>query len=332
MAIHRFLDITLAAPDPGAVAELWEGLGLERTGDPAGGAGTLGTPERPRQLTFVEGAYRHLAELHLGCEAEADLARLAARLDALGVAAEVAGTTLTCDDPVFDHRVVVDVVEAAVAGSAPGGPEAGPVRAANRPGRARRLTQRADAAEEAVVGEAPRPPRRVGHVVLGTPHVAEARAFYVDGLGFRVSDSVLDGALTFTRVEADHHNLLVQPAPVSHLNHYALEVDDVDAVGTLGQAVLEARPDARVLGVGRHLLGSNLFWYGLDPAGAMFELFADMDQIADDEAWDRDHRRDDWSPDEVPVDLWGSGAVPEAFFEPPDLATIAACREALGRR
>lgn len=330
MAIHRFLDITLAVPDPGPVAALWEGLGLVPSPSAPSGA-TLGTPERPRQLTLAEGPYRHLAELHLGCEAEADLADLADRLDRLGVASQVRGTTLACDDPVFDHRVVVEVVGPAGSVPAPAVPAAGPVRATNRPGHADRRTRRADAADEAVVGDAPRPPRRVGHVVLGTPQVAEARSFYVDGLGFRVSDSVLDGVLTFTRVESDHHNLLVQPAPVSHLNHYALEVDDVDAVGALGQAVLDDLPDARVIGVGRHLLGSNLFWYGLDPSGTMFELFADMDQITDDEAWDRHHRRDDWTPDEVPVDLWGSGEVPEAFFEPADLAAIAACRESLGR-
>ena len=91
-------------------------------------------------------------------------------------------------------------------------------------------TARADVVEE----PGPRPPRRVGHVVLGTPRVAEACAFYVDGLGFRVSDKILDGVLTFTRVEADHHNLLIQPAPVSYLNHYALEMDDLDAIGAAG--------------------------------------------------------------------------------------------------
>jgi catechol 2,3-dioxygenase-like lactoylglutathione lyase family enzyme len=315
MSIDRFLDITMAVPDPDGLAGFWERRGLL-----AGGDGVFGTPERPRQLALREGAYRHLAELHLGCADEGDLAAIARRLDALGVASQVDGTTLTCDDPVFDHRVVIEVTgEADLASTAP--------RPTNGPGRLERTTARADVVEEA----RPRPPRRVGHVVLGTPRVAEACAFYLDGLGFRVSDKILDGVLTFARVEADHHNLLIQPAPVSYLNHYALEMDDLDAIGAAGSAVLAERPDADVVGVGRHRLGSNLFWYLVDPAGTMFELFADMDQIGDDDLWDREHRRDDWTPDDAGLSVWGPAEAPEVFFEPPDLAAIGAAREAAGR-
>jgi catechol 2,3-dioxygenase-like lactoylglutathione lyase family enzyme len=315
MTVNAFLDITLAVPDPEQLVAFWERRGLRRAG------ATIGTPERPRQLTAVEGAYRHLAELHLGCASEADLAGIAARLEALGIAAKVSSTTLVCDDPVCDHRVVIDVV----------GPvplSAGPDRVANRPGRAARRTARAD-----VIGEAsPRPPRRVGHVVIGTPHVAEACAFYLDGLGFRVSDRILGGVLTFARVEPDHHNLLVQPSAVTHLNHYALEMDDVDAIGAAGTAVIAERPGAHVVGIGRHLLGSNLFWYLLDPAGNMFEFYADMDQITDDASWERDLRRDDWAPDEAGFSVWGPAEAPEIFFNPPDLAAIGAAREAAGKR
>ncbi len=225
-----------------------------------------------------------------------------------------------CDDPVFDHRVVVDVCGAAPL-------TAGPERAVNRPGVAARRDMRADVVAEAQ----PRAPRRVGHVVFGTPHVEDACAFYLDGLGFRVSDRILGGVLTFARIEADHHNLLIQPAPVSYLNHYAFEMDDVDAIGAAAAEVLAERPDAHVVGAGRHVLGSNLFWYLFDPAGNMFELFADMDQIIDDDAWDRDHRRDDWTPDETGLSAWGPSEPPEVFFTPPDLSTIGAAREAAGR-
>jgi catechol-2,3-dioxygenase len=125
---------------------------------------------------------------------------------------------------------------------------------------------------------------------------------------------------------------LIQPAPVSYLNHYALEMDDVDAIGATGSAVLAERPDAHVVGVGRHRLGSNVFWYLFDPAGNMFELFADMDQITDDDAWDRDHRRDDWTPEDAGFSAWGPSEPPAEFFDPPDLAAIGAAREAAGRR
>jgi catechol 2,3-dioxygenase-like lactoylglutathione lyase family enzyme len=281
----------------------------------------LGTADRARQISLVEGVYRHLAELHLGCDTQADLDAVAARLSRLGVDAVLADTRLTCADPVFDHRVVIDVI-----GEAP--LAAAPARAVNRPGHTERATARADVVEESE----PRAPRRVGHVVLGTSRLAEACAFYAGGLGLRVSDRLLDGVLTFMRAEADHHNLLIQAAPVSYLNHYALEMDDVDAIGAAGSATVAERPDAHVVGIGRHRLGSNLFWYLTDPAGTMFELYADMDRITDDAAWDREHRRDDWTPEEAGLSIWGPAEPPEVFFIPPDLAEIGAARETLGRR
>ena len=39
------------------------------------------------------------------------------------------------------------------------------------------------------------------------------------------------------------------------------------------------RPDRNVWGLGRHFLGSNLFWYFRDPAGNFAEYYADLDQI-----------------------------------------------------
>lgn len=309
--INRLLDLTIAVPEPEPLAEFWERRGMTRDG------GVLGTADRPVQLTVVDGTYRHLAALHLGCESEADLAGIAGRLADLGIDVAREDTRLTCADPVFDHRVVIDV-----AGDEP--VNAGPARSVNGPGHTTRINDRA-------VTEA-RPPRRVGHVVLGTPHIAEACAFYLDGLGFRISDRMLEGVLTFLRCEADHHNLLIQPAAVSYLNHYALEMDDIDAIGVAGTAVVRERADASVVGVGRHTLGANLFWYLTDPAGTMFELFADMDQITDDEAWERERRRDDWTPDDAGLSVWGPTAAPEVFFTPPDLAVIGAAREAAGRR
>ena len=93
-----------------------------------------------------------------------------------------------------------------------------------------------------------RAPRRLGHVVLATPHLQDANSFYLDGLGFKVSDKMLDGVLTFMRVEPDHHNLLIQPGPVTYLNHYAVEMDDIDAIGMAGTAVVAERADASVVG------------------------------------------------------------------------------------
>lgn len=316
MALNGLLDIELSVPDPHELAAFWERRGLRRTGD-----GALGTPDREVQLRIAEGTHRHLSSLHMSCDSEHDLVDIAGRIAEMGVDSTIDDTTLRCVDPIFQHRIVIDV------GTPPPLSTARP-RAFNGPGERVRTDARADA----VVEEDPRPPRRLGHFVLGTPHFEKATAFFVDGLGFRVSDQILNGVATFARIESDHHNLLIQPGPTSYLNHYAFEVDDVDAIGKAGTAVVTERADASVVGVGRHNLGSNIFWYLTDPAGTYFEFFCDMDQIVDDEAWERDHLRRDWEGEDGPAgfSVWGPKDPPPEFFNPLDLDAIGAAREALG--
>ncbi len=315
MALSSLLDIELSVPEPKSVADFWERRGMSPTSQ-----GVMGTEDRDVQLRIVDGDYRHLSELHLGCDSEQDLADIAARIGDLGVESTIAGTTLTCIDPVFHHRVVVDV-------AAPHPLTPTQARAHNPPGEQHRVNARA----EAVTESAPRPPRRLGHIVMGTPNVADAVAFFVDGLGFKISDQILKGVATFARIEQDHHNLLIHPGPTSYINHYAMEMDDVDAIGKAGMAVLAEREDASIVGIGRHVLGSNMFWYMLDPSGTMFEFFSDIDQIIDDEAWERDHARRDWEGSDGPAgfSVWGPKE-PEIFFNPPDLGQIGAGREAAG--
>ena len=315
MALNGLLDIELSVPNPAELAGFWERRGMTRTAD-----GVMGTADRAVQLRFAEGTYRHLSELHLSCASEQDLTDIAARIGAMGVSSTVAGTRLACIDPVFNHRVVIDV-------AAPHPLSPTQQRAWNGPGESTRVNSRADA----VVEDTPRAPRRLGHIVLGTPHFTKAFSFFFDGLGFKVSDQILNGLATFGRIEQDHHNLLIQPGPTSYINHYAMEMDDVDAIGKAGQAVVAERADASVVGVGRHFLGSNVFWYLQDPSGNMFEFYSDIDQIVDDEAWARDTGRRDWhgADGPAPFAVWGPKE-PETFFNPVDLPDIGAAREALG--
>ena len=315
MALNGLLDIELGVPNPDELMDFWERRGMLRTAD-----GVLGTADRSVQLRVTEAGYRHMSELHMSCETELDLADIAGRIGDMGVESQIADTRLTCIDPVFQHRVVIDV-------TAPHLLTPTQRRAWNHPGEQDRTGARAEAITEAV----PRPPRRLGHFVLGTPHLEKALAFFFDGLGFKVSDQVLQGVATFGRIEQDHHNLLIQPGPTSYINHYAMEVDDVDAIGKAGQAVLDERDDASVVGVGRHFLGSNVFWYLTDPSGTMFEFFSDIDQIIDDDAWERDHCKRDWmgADGPAPFAIWGPQE-PEVFFNPADLPEIGAAREALG--
>jgi catechol 2,3-dioxygenase-like lactoylglutathione lyase family enzyme len=67
-------------------------------------------------------------------------------------------------------------------------------------------------------------------VVVGSLDQEASQRFFTEGLGFKVSDRV-PGLASFMRCSTDHHNLLVQQAPVNFLHHTAWEVDDVDEVG-----------------------------------------------------------------------------------------------------
>ena len=313
MALHTLLDLELSVPDPDALATFWTDLGMVRTDGT-----TLGTADRPSQLRLTEGTWRHVSEVRIGCDDESDLVAVRDGLAALGVSSTVGDGVLRCSDPLGDHDVVVEVADVPPLTTPP-------ERVPNRPGRHDRVNRRSSGAVRAE----PAPPRRVGHVVFGTTDVAGSVAFWRDGLGFKVSDIVDGGIGTFLRCSTDHHNLLLMPAPVPCLNHYAVEMDDVDAIGLAGTRVMADRPDAPVYGPGRHVLGANLFWYLLDPQGGMFELFADMDQITDDEAWAADEYRDDWDP--FTIASWEPGPSKPDFFLPSDIDQLAAAREAAGR-
>ncbi len=63
--------------------------------------------------------------------------------------------------------------------------------------------------------------------------------------------------------------------------HSAYEVIDLDALGQ-GQQVLRAAGHSHMWGIGRHLLGSQLFDYWRDPDGFELEHYADGDLFTAD--------------------------------------------------
>ncbi len=305
MALHRFLGMKIGVPAPDELAAGYAEIGLVGEGD------CWGTEDCPGQIRIVEAPYRQLRAMRLGCEDESDLAVLASRLEALGVPFRRGAEQLTCTDPSGHWGVVVEVAPA-------GALAPRPARSTNGPGQRQRAGERAD-----VVAEArPRPPRRLGHVVLGSPDPLGSAKFFLEGIGFRLSDQVA-GLLSFMRCSSDHHNLLVQPAPVPYLNHYAFEYDDIDAVGAAARRYLDAHDDRHVGGLGRHVVGSNVFWYLNDPCGTMVEFFSDMDDIPDDDAWEP---RTDWGLDRFSA--WGPKEPPHHFAFPSDLEAIGRAQAA----
>ena len=127
-------------------------------------------------------------------------------------------------------------------------------------------------------------PRRLGHLVYWVPGDLEAAAaFYIDRLGFRVTDLVGEGGI-FMRCAGttDHHNMLLQrQGDYLGFQHVAYEFRDFDEVMQLG-AHMEARGWRTNVGPLRHNIGSSLSWYLWNPAGGLAEAYCDMDYADDD--------------------------------------------------
>ncbi len=135
-------------------------------------------------------------------------------------------------------------------------------------------------------------PIRIGHVVFSIPRAGaeQAAKFYLDRLSFRLSDSARDTG-NFMRCEGstDHHTLfLAHRQDEAAFNHAAFEVRDFDEI-MLGGKHMKSCGWEPSTNPGRHIMGSNMYWYFHNPSGGVTEYFADMDRMDDDwepRVWD----------------------------------------------
>jgi len=306
MGMHGLTSITLGVPDVDAVASYYEDFGLRRVGDRPGLGVVFATADGGEQLVLRRAERRRLLEIGIGADDPDDLDRVEASLRRLEVDFERDRAGLRVSDPNSSLQVSVQVSLQITEAAAKQEPT-------NGPGRPERPNGRAPAIER----EGRVRPRRLGHVVVGSLDQEASQRFFTEGLGFKVSDRV-PGLASFMRCSTDHHNLLVQQAPVNFLHHTAWEVDDVDEVGRGATAMLEGHPDRHVWGLGRHHIGSNFFWYLKDPAGNFSEYYSDLDCIVDDALW-----RPEVFTDMRALYSWGP-PVPPSFIEPEDLAALMA--------
>ena len=127
---------------------------------------------------------------------------------------------------------------------------------------------------------------RLGHCVLNVANFRTSERWYKDRFGFLTSDEIavtpefsLGAFLRCDRGEAptDHHTLFLMQSPKGPgFNHAAFEVADIDDL-MAGHTRLQAAGRAAEWGVGRHLLGSQIFDYWRDPWGHALEHWTDGD-------------------------------------------------------
>lgn len=128
-------------------------------------------------------------------------------------------------------------------------------------------------------------PRSLSHVVYFVPDVVKAEAFYVR-LGFITTDRFNQlGPFMRPAGTQDHHTLFMIQRFNDHMvgcNHFTFHLGSGAEVLQHGWNFVN-KGYKSFWGPGRHILGSNHFWYFNSPFGAVMEIDADMD--VHDETW-----------------------------------------------
>ena len=137
--------------------------------------------------------------------------------------------------------------------------------------------------------EDPTPIKRIGHGVMGSPKLKETVQWFRDTLGFICSDDVYvesqDNLIgSFNRCDrgdeyVDHHVFFCLRHEQAGLNHFSFEVHDIDDVLAGHQRLEELGKYEHMWGIGRHLLGSQVYDYWADPWGRVHERWADTDRL-----------------------------------------------------
>jgi catechol 2,3-dioxygenase-like lactoylglutathione lyase family enzyme len=156
--------------------------------------------------------------------------------------------------------------------------------AINSPGNPTRINESAYGAAASLAS-----PARIGHVVYSVADDVEQKAaFYLDRLGFKLSDKIGKGGCFMRPAGSqDHHNLLVQSHGGGYgMQHAAYEFRDFDQVMQRGLHMEEQGWQTHI-GPTRHTLGSNYSWYMWTPLGGLMELISDMDVL--DDNWEPRH-------------------------------------------
>ena len=159
---------------------------------------------------------------------------------------------------------------------------------------------------------------RLGHFVLQVGSHDELVKWFQDRFGLVASDrlSVPGDASkvigTFLRCDlgrdfVDHHSMLIVEAKERGVHHCSFEVQDVDAI-MAAHDYLAGRRYRLDCGVGRHLIGSQIFDYWRDPFGFRVEHYTDGDIV------NSEYRGEIFTGSADETTQWGMNP-PQEFFE-----------------
>ena len=152
-------------------------------------------------------------------------------------------------------------------------------------------------------------PQKISHIVMHSPDHKAMTAFFIDVLGFRLSDWLGD-FMSFLRCNEWHHRIAFLPGPPC-LNHIAYDMLTVDDM-MRGIARLRKKGTDIKWGPGRHTAGNNTFSYFTTPNGFAVEYTSELESI--DEAT---HEAKVHEPGPGVMDQWETGVGgPQAMPHP----------------
>lgn len=154
---------------------------------------------------------------------------------------------------------------------------------------------------------------KLGHFGLAVTDFAKSLNFWTHHFNFKPSDLLHDkegrDMTTFMHLDrgqefVDHHCFFFFQGPKPHVHHSSFEVFDFDTQ-VLGHDWLIKKGYENCWGVGRHILGSQIFDYWFDTSKFILEHYVDGDQVNCETPITRDVASPDglyiWGPDLPPT-------------------------------
>jgi len=135
--------------------------------------------------------------------------------------------------------------------------------------------------------KAPAPVYKLGHFGLCITDFAKAFEFYTTRFNFYPSELIHNPEgkdfNTFCRLDrgselVDHHCFFFFEGPKFHIHHSSFETHDFDTQ-VLGHDWLRHKGYELSWGVGRHIMGSQIFDYWFDPSKFIMEHYVDGDLV-----------------------------------------------------
>lgn len=146
------------------------------------------------------------------------------------------------------------------------------------------------------MGRGPAMIHKLGHFGYMTDNYIGTYDWYTSNFNFKPTDIVHKPGepsaelMSFLHLNlgpeyTDHHCLLIAARPGggkgTTIHHSSFEVEDIDTQ-MMGHQWLGEKGYKAMWGVGRHVMGSQVFDYWYDPSGFIIEHYADGDVVNED--------------------------------------------------